>query len=266
MTNIYIPYGEIPKTRYSGQKQTQWSWADKLGKYQKNPHPRYGPSDITYNFNEHGYRSDDFFQRKDINILFLGCSLTYGLCLPLEETYPYLLCRDLEKKTGKSVNLWNLGLPGRSNDYISRISLLALPILKPDLFFVYFTERSRREFIGVDNNYYRFNTDRKLDLKNPVKRMLNKAMYTLTSPSMDEITMLKNYKLVEMMSNNLGIKFLFTGYKNPFNGIENFINPESNIKFELSNIDSARDHIHPGREANKIFSQQALPFFENLSI
>ena len=137
--------------------------------------------------------------------------------------------------------------------------MLSVPVLRPDLVFVYFTERSRHEFVDLDNNYIRFNANRIFDRGNAVHKMLDEASWLLTSPAMDEIIMLKNYKIVEMLADSLNIEFLFTQYGDAFNGVEGFIDKKRHLPYALAKLDTARDHMHPGRGSHKKFAERALP-------
>lgn len=64
--------------------------------------------DIEYSLNNFGYRSPDF-NKEDKNVLLaLGCSHTYGIGLPKEYTWPYLLSKEIGAKES------TLGIPGHS--------------------------------------------------------------------------------------------------------------------------------------------------------
>lgn len=80
---------------------------------------------ISYHFNEHGFRSDDFSHSS--SVLFLGCSLTLGIGVPYEKTWAYLV--------SKSLNLanYNLGIGGGSNDTAFRLGHYWIPKLMPKL-------------------------------------------------------------------------------------------------------------------------------------
>jgi len=75
-----------------------------------------GDSDFFYKLNKDGFRSKNFeeFNKDNINILFAGCSVTFGQGLPEELTWPYMLVEKLEKKIKKNISYYNLALPGAS--------------------------------------------------------------------------------------------------------------------------------------------------------
>lgn len=71
-------------------------------------------SDITYKFNDYGYRGNEDLNDviKSDYIVCIGCSFTFGVGLEYEQTWPYKLSKKLNKK------LLNLGWPGASQQYV----------------------------------------------------------------------------------------------------------------------------------------------------
>lgn len=67
---------------------------------------KYGDHDNDYQLNSHGYRSPEFGSKVDL--ITAGCSQTFGLGIPLEGSWPYLLSNTL------SYSYVNLALPGWS--------------------------------------------------------------------------------------------------------------------------------------------------------
>jgi hypothetical protein len=61
---------------------------------------------VSYNINEHGYRSSKF--TKDNDVLVLGCSQTYGSGMPDEFTWPSIFSKSLNKKYSR------IAIPGDS--------------------------------------------------------------------------------------------------------------------------------------------------------
>ena len=79
----------------------------------------FSKSDITYKFNNYGFRSDDFDEKSDIPILFVGCSYTEGTGLPIDAVWTTQLLDKIKIKTGKTVPHWNLAGAGAGFDDIS---------------------------------------------------------------------------------------------------------------------------------------------------
>lgn len=93
-----------------------------------------------YTFNELGFRGDSP-KKKGIRIMSVGCSHTEGINVHNHQTWPHLVSR----KIPNGVDL-NLGISGRSNDYISRTILTWADTLKPSLVLVMYTYPNRREY------------------------------------------------------------------------------------------------------------------------
>jgi len=88
-----------------------------------------------YRFNSSGYRNDSDFAPKrpgTYRIVVLGTSMATGLRVPQEKTFSALLPLQLSKRTGRRVELYNLGLPWRSPDAIAQHMDEAIA-LKPDM-------------------------------------------------------------------------------------------------------------------------------------
>jgi hypothetical protein len=88
---------------------------------------RYGwiDANISYKFNQHGFRCDKFSDNP--SIVFLGCSHTLGIGLPVESTWAYQVARELDLKCV------NLGIGGGCNDTAYRLAYYWLNKLKPKI-------------------------------------------------------------------------------------------------------------------------------------
>jgi hypothetical protein len=81
--------------------------------------------EITYKFNSHAFRCDEF--TSDPSILFLGCSHTVGVGVPLEHTWPTIVADNLNLKC------YNLGQGGGSADTAYRLGSHWIPRLLPKI-------------------------------------------------------------------------------------------------------------------------------------
>jgi len=79
---------------------------------------------INYKLNSHGFRTKEI-NRDTTSIVALGCSHTFGLGLPEEDTYIAKLASML------NTSYYNLGVPGGASDTAFRIASYWLPIIKP---------------------------------------------------------------------------------------------------------------------------------------
>ena len=73
-------------------------------------------SRLSYKVNDHGHHGANFFQNADI--LAIGCSVTAGLGLPYDMTWPHLVA----KETKQTVNV--IGIPGAGVEQILHNALL----------------------------------------------------------------------------------------------------------------------------------------------
>ena len=79
--------------------------------------------EITYQFNSSAFRCEEF--TNDPSIIFLGCSHTIGIGLPIEHTWPTIVADKLNLKC------YNLGQGGGSADSAYRLGSYWIPKLLP---------------------------------------------------------------------------------------------------------------------------------------
>lgn len=93
----------------------------------------YPYTEIRYQFNSHGFRTDEFDSSS--RILTLGCSYTQGVGLHRNQTWPEVLGQEL------GCSAWNLGVGGGSLDtcfrlleyWIERLAVKAVVVLVPHI-------------------------------------------------------------------------------------------------------------------------------------
>jgi hypothetical protein len=95
--------------------------------------------EISYTFNSHGFRAQEF--DSDIDIVCFGCSYTMGTGVHVEDTWPM----QVQNLTGMQVA--NLGHAGSSNDTAFRFARHYLPQLKPRYAVWLQTDKHRLELI-----------------------------------------------------------------------------------------------------------------------
>ena len=191
--------------------------------------------DLTYDINNHGFRCppfDDIDHRKQ-QIMVLGCSYTFGIGLRQEQLWhDHLLLAFSDETT----QIWNLGVPGYSNDAIARLAWRFLEYIRPAMIFVQWTHFHRREYVRDDNSVWRILTN------NP--RFWNdgsveyKAFFSMHNDFNDQYCFEKNLALLSNIAKAHGITFEY----------------ETTNNFPL--IDYARDNEHPGPDSHKLFAVQ----------
>lgn len=216
---------------------------DKVYSYRKNALLDAIPSRNQSEFNEKGYRSDSFLHCGDVRVLSIGCSDVFGYSLDKQDRFSDVFCNKLSAQ-GHQVTNWNLGLPGKSNDYIARTIASTKTILKPDIVLVSFTRILRREWFSdsgkcVDHIYKH-------------KSEASESLNALSNYNQNILNFYLNYKLVESVLSD--VEFMFTLSLNT-NGepvglpdILRIVDANKYVGyFDL--LDRADEH-HPGRLSN----------------
>ena len=173
---------------------------------------------FTYKFNTEGFRCQEF--NSSNNMLALGCSLTFGLGLPLEETWPVILANKL------GLTCYNLGIPGASNDTAFRLASHWIPLLKPSVVVLYSPAPDRLELV-TDTKAYTYLPGKPNN--NPGSEFYK---MWITNSGNGKLNQEKNIGAIAHLCNSQSIKFVYV-YGN-----------------ELNKIDLARDLQHPGRLTN----------------
>lgn len=153
------PMSQIGMTHLFNRKEDfrkgqthQWAPSDSPEQYKlvaKDGRPNYTTADFNYEFNSHGFRCDEFVEEADLSILFLGCSYTEGIGLPLEDIWPTFLLnkiRSIPQNTGKKIPYWSLALGGSSIDTAARVLYEHIDLIKPRYIFYLLSSMQRREF------------------------------------------------------------------------------------------------------------------------
>jgi hypothetical protein len=112
-----------------------------------NPITKWQGIEISYKYNSDGFRTHEFsdFLCKKVNIA-VGCSLTEGVGIPIENVWPSIL----EQKLG--IPLLNLGLGGGSTDTVARIITNISGLFQIEKVFVLWPDKHRFEFYDEDRN------------------------------------------------------------------------------------------------------------------
>lgn len=95
---------------------------------------------IEYTLNKSGYRCKEFDIQSN-NIMFLGCSFTFGLGLKEEQRWSTIVSNKLKLREV------NFGFPGGSNDYCFRMLVKWFNIIKPKLVVMLSPPNRRYEYI-----------------------------------------------------------------------------------------------------------------------
>lgn len=143
---------------FLANKTLMWSQSDYLERYTPvfadGSSNKYGINDIEYKYNDFGHRCDNFGEPSDIPIIYLGCSYTEGIGLPIESSWGYLLAEKIRIATNKKIPFWSLAQGGRGLD--NQVNLLyeftrSYPI---KYVFCLFPPPGRREYVFRSSRLY----------------------------------------------------------------------------------------------------------------
>lgn len=184
---------------------------------------------FTYKFNNHGFRCDNF---SDVpSIVFLGCSNTLGVGLPIETTFSHIVSQQL------GLANYNLGVCAGANDTSFRIGYWFIPKIKPKIVVNTVTYSHRFEILDPEP--------------------------TVMSPQHTPFNYSRFYKQWINEENNL----ICNLNKNDL--ALNMICHQHNIKYislDVSSLyqrpDKARDLVHAGVDSNIFHSKKILELIE----
>lgn len=196
---------------------------------------------FTYKFNSNGFRCEEFTDTD--SIMFLGCSVTQGIGLPVDTIFPTIIANEL------GLRCINLGIEGTSADTGFRLAQIWLEKLRPKICVPAFFFHTRLELLTPESalnftgQWSMIGAD-KLDsfYRNYYIQFYEKWFL---QPENALLNIDKNLLAIEKMCNNLNIKFI--------DGVKTYntaANPEKKnhiIKDVFHREPTrARDLIHPG--------------------
>jgi hypothetical protein len=231
-------HGSINK-KYAGQT-LDWLPMDTEDLYKSNLKNRYNELEssgwinnpFTYKFNSDGFRCNEFTQ--DPSILFLGCSFTLGVGVPVEQIWPELVSQQL------SMQCANLGLGGSSADTAFRLCQGWIDKIRPKIIVFALPNNTRIELIV--NGQARF-------LSPTWASHDHYSSYLkdwVTDDDNANLNQLKNKLAIQMLCQDRGIKYIE-------------IDPYDISKTEkITPWTLARDLAHPGIGYHKRVSEIVL--------
>lgn len=196
---------------------------------------------FTYNFNSHGFRTEKFDDKP--SIMFLGCSNTMGIGLPLESTWADIVSRKLKLKNV------NLGIGGSSPDTAFRMCHGYLNKINPKIVIYLEPPGIRSElYYEMPSNYNGINCWKNLGvgvLHNDIHSWYTKE-WAVTDIN-HYFSCEKNLMAINYLCNKKNTKFYYisSSTHNDFCG-------------QVLVKDLARDLAHHGEGINKTFADYVL--------
>ena len=193
----------------------QFNWVDKS---------------FTYKFNSHGFRCDEF--TTDPTIMFLGCSHTCGIGLPVETIWPELVAKHLNMRCA------NLGIGGSSNDTAFRLCHHWIDVIQPKIVIFLQPLKNRLELVNhtESNNLSILWSDKSSD------RFHNFLKDWSIDDNNSHLNSLKNKLAIESICASKKIKLIV----------------QDTDEFVRCRIDLARDLMHYGVDTHKKFTDRLL--------
>lgn len=201
----------------------------------------------TYTYNELGFRGDSI-KKEGFKVMSLGCSITEGVGVNDDETWPAQFCGHIEN----SVNL-NFGTGGRSNDFICRCLMSYYDLIKPDLVLIMYTFPHRREIYTEDNGiepYIPSKSWGKL-LETEEGQIIQSSMNILQNNNSDFINWYKNHMLIKLFLESKKCNWLWDGRYLTTDYTEfNRFAVLDNYKSDLGS-----DNLHPGPKNHQYYGK-----------
>jgi hypothetical protein len=210
----------------------------------------------TYTYNDLGYRGDSM-HKKGFRIMSIGCSLTEGVGINDDETWP----NQFTKMIPNGVDL-NFGCGGRSNDYISRCLLSYYDLIKPNLVLIMYTSLERREvwtksdgvkpFMPPCWGYLRDSDEGRNTCNN---------LIDLQNDDSDFINWYKNHLLIKLFLDSKKCNWIWNGSFGVYKEFKEYNRFDGDYMSD-SFIDLASDESHPGPKHNK---EYVIKLFNHLN-
>jgi hypothetical protein len=196
-----------------------------------------------------GFRGDSI-KKEGFRVMSLGCSITEGVGVNDNETWPAQFCNHIEN----GVN-FNFGTGGRSNDFICRCLMSYYDLIKPDLVLIMYTFPHRREIYTEDNGIEPYIPTRvwgKL-LETEEGQTIQSSLDILQNDNSDFINWYKNHQLIKLFLESKKCNWLWNGWM----GVPTDYMESNRFDGEYRNfIDKGADNSHPGPIHNKEYAKK----------
>ena len=205
--------------------------------------------DVEYRFNSNGYRAYHFDPNQR-SILSVGCSITFGVGISSSDRFSSVIADRLGAKD------YNVGWPGSSACYVSRMVYQSFDVLQPDFTIVTFPHSNRLETFDINGRQLDYRVDSKP--RDVTEKKLIKSLRTVTSDYENIARFIKNFRLIETAL--AGTRWAYSLHRFDRERLESRLPSEKRID-SLQQIDTARDQMHPGVESHREYADRVLRKF-----
>jgi len=239
-----------------------WTSSDTEEQYNKVKNTvAYGPEDITYKYNNYGFRCDDFgsWEAYPYRIVFAGCSMTEGIGVALEDLWAKQMHQMICDKLQVQIPYWNIATAGAGIDHMIRYLYNLKNLLKPQIIISYLPSNVRRERWTGDC-WSVWESDEKMFWTWPVK--VDKKIETFLNERFIDYQTEKNLAMLDMILNELDCQFLYSSSMENFSISDYIQSPRYVQRHHIpEQYDFGRDGIHAGPKTNTIMAERAFEFF-----
>lgn len=206
----------------------------------------YKPDEFKYVFNSHGFRCNNFSLPSELPIVFLGCSCTEGIGLPIEHTWSYQLISKIRAQTGKTIPYWSLALGGTGID--TQANCLYWLSQQTDIKYIFglLPPMARREYCYQSPNPKLWGT-----LSEPgstISRVFADEQYGAHQDR-------RSLMIIDSIRKSTNAKMLLSDWSPDTTDIYNDFPGVNFIPNKINNTDLARDSMHYGPTYHKLFSE-----------
>jgi hypothetical protein len=234
-------------------------WAD-------NTNPTSVGDNVYYKLNSLGYRCDEFNLESELPVVFMGCSHTFGLGLPVEDTWAYKTLSNIRAKTNKTIPYWNLARNGSSVDLQFWNLQKHIEQLKPKFIFFLIPAIFRR--LPVFNyHFHEFRVNENHENLKHFPLAIRNAIGLFVNDSYAMVETHKHFMLIDALCERHGTQLLYQ-FSDVYEGEDSytfFRDHKIYSKFKELNtlwvntygdrrLDFARDRIHRGPLSNTAFA------------
>ena len=184
---------------------------------------------FTYKFNSHGFRCEEFTDNP--SIMFLGCSHTLGVGLPIETIWPELVSKQLGMRCA------NLGIGGSSNDTAFRLCHGWIDIIRPKIIIILEPYSNRIELIDSYHTYNLSHWMLSSEESNSKKSFYNFYRTWIEDENNSYFQKLRNKLAIENLCNSRNIKLISADC--------------DDLPYVFAENDFARDLVHFGIKTHK---------------
>lgn len=225
----------------------------------------YRHAQVTYRLNAQGWRSREIvLPSPNRKIMFVGCSFTMGVGLPYYEVWTSIATQQVEAAVGETVEQHNFGYAAHANDLFSMVVHQVLPILKPDLLVVLFTEFSRRTLFPQLGHVMPLLPSRVV----PGHETEHDAYVPLQSDTNDFMDFVRQHSFIDAAAHLNGVPWIWQTWGRsplpPPAQLARYVRTDNMIDMafpayghlateEAMKLDLARDGTHPGPVTNRTF-------------